>query len=101
MNSLFKEIRHNPWLWLLVFILAVFASQKLKPEARILLFVLSVLAIVPLATLLVAGCSSVSAPGYANFASLTIHKHSADGIITMTSHVFRQDGRAVENAPMV
>ena len=61
MNSLLKEIRHNPLLWLLVFVPVVFASQKLKPEAHTLLFVLSVLAIVPLAALLSHATESVAA----------------------------------------
>src|SRR6476620_5367122 len=52
MNLLLKEIRHNPVLWLLVFVPVVFVAQKLKPEAHTLLFVLSVLAIVPLALML-------------------------------------------------
>ena len=49
MKQLLKEIRHNPLLWLLAFVPVVFAAAKLKPEAHTLLFVLSVLAIVPLA----------------------------------------------------
>src|SRR6187200_3463679 len=61
MNSLLKEIRHNPMLWLLVFVPVVFAAAKLKPEAHTLLFVLSVLAIVPLAGLLSHATESVSA----------------------------------------
>src|SRR5215213_7051370 len=48
MNPLLKEIRHNPLLWLLAFVPVVFAAHKLTPEAHTLLFVLSVLAIVPL-----------------------------------------------------
>jgi Ca2+:H+ antiporter len=52
MKPLLKEIRRNPLLWLLAFVPVVFAAQKLKPEAHTLLFVLSVLAIVPLAALL-------------------------------------------------
>ena len=51
-SLLLKEIRHNPLLWLLVFVPVVFAGEKLAPEAHTLLFVLSVLAIVPLAALL-------------------------------------------------
>ena len=39
-------------LWLLVFVPVVFAAATLRPEAHALLFVLSVLAIVPLAALL-------------------------------------------------
>src|SRR5688500_169930 len=61
MNHLLKEIRHNPLLWLLVFVPVVFAAGKLKPESHTLLFVLSVLAIVPLAALLSHATESVAA----------------------------------------
>ena len=61
MNALLKEIRHNPLLWLLAFVPVVFAAAKLKPEAHTLLFVLSVLAIVPLAALLSHATESVAA----------------------------------------
>src|SRR5436853_2334227 len=61
MNPLIKEIRHNPLLWLLGFVPVLFAAQKLKPEAHTLLFVLSVLAIVPLAALLSHATESVAA----------------------------------------
>ena len=61
MNLLLKEIRHNPLLWLLAFVPVVFVAQKLKPEAHTLLFVLSVLAIVPLAVLLSHATESVAA----------------------------------------
>src|SRR6187397_2017344 len=61
MNLLLKEIRHNPLLWLLVFVPAVFACHKLKSESHTLLFVLSVLAIVPLAALLSHATESVAA----------------------------------------
>ena len=61
MNPLLKEIRHNPLLWLLAFVPVLFAGQKLKPEAHTLLFVLSVLAIVPLAALLSHATESVAA----------------------------------------
>src|SRR5436190_19590106 len=61
MRTLFKEIRHNPLLWLLVFVPVVFAAAKLRPEAHTLLFVLSVLAIVPLAALLSHATESVAA----------------------------------------
>jgi Ca2+:H+ antiporter len=60
MNSLLKEIRQNPLLWLLVFVPVVFAAEKIKPEAYTLLFVLSVLAIVPLASLLSHATESVA-----------------------------------------
>src|SRR3954468_10449925 len=61
MKKLLKEIRHNPLLWLLVFVPVVFAAAKLKPEAETVLFVLSVLAIVPLAGLLSHATESVAA----------------------------------------
>ena len=52
MNLLFKEIRRNPVLWLLTFVPVVLVAQRIEPQAHTLLFVLSVLAIVPLAALL-------------------------------------------------
>src|SRR5512134_18923 len=60
MNILLKEIRHNPLLWLLVFVPVVFAAAKLRPEAHTPLFVLSVSAIVPLAALLSHATESVA-----------------------------------------
>lgn len=61
MNPLLEEIRHNPMLWLLAFVPVVFAAAKLHPEAHTLLFVLSVLAIVPLAALLSHATESIAA----------------------------------------
>ena len=61
MKILLKEIRHNPLLWLLAFVPVLFAAAKLSPEAHTLLFVLSVLAIVPLAALLSHATESVAA----------------------------------------
>jgi Ca2+:H+ antiporter len=61
MKPLLTEIRHNPLLWMLVFVPAVFAGERLQPEAHTLLFVLSVLAIVPLAGLLSHATESVAA----------------------------------------
>jgi Ca2+:H+ antiporter len=61
MKALLKEIRHNPLLWLLVFVPVVFIAAKLKHDAHTLLFVLSVLAIVPLAALLSHATESVAA----------------------------------------
>jgi Ca2+:H+ antiporter len=61
MKLLFREIRRNPLLWLLAFVPVLFAAVKLKPEAHTLLFVLSVLAIVPLAALLSHATESVAA----------------------------------------
>src|SRR5437868_13376034 len=60
MSALLKEIRHNPLLWLLAFVPVVFAASKFKPEAHTVLFVLSVLAIVPLAALLSHATESVA-----------------------------------------
>src|SRR5204863_1008255 len=61
MNPLPREIRHNPLLWLLAFVPVLFAAERLKPEAHTLLFVLSVLAVVPLAALLSHATESVAA----------------------------------------
>ncbi len=61
MSLLLKEIRHNPLLWLLVFVPVLFASERLRPEAHTLLFLLSILAIVPLAALLSHATESVAA----------------------------------------
>src|SRR5512139_1923332 len=61
MNPLLREIRHNPVLWLLAFVPAVLAAERLRPEAHTLLFVLAVLAIVPLAGLLSHATESVAA----------------------------------------
>ena len=61
MGRLLHEVRHNPLLWLLVFVPAVFAVAQLRPDSHTLLFVLSVLAIVPLATLLSHATESVAA----------------------------------------
>jgi len=60
-HLLLREIRHNPLLWLLVFVPVVFVGESLVPDAHTLLFVLSVLAIVPLATLLSHATESVAA----------------------------------------
>lgn len=61
MNILLKEIRHSPLLWLLLFVPVVFVEARLRPEAHTILFVLSVLAIVPLAALLSHATESVAA----------------------------------------
>jgi Ca2+:H+ antiporter len=60
-HPLAREVRHNPLLWLLVFVPVVFVAEFRTPEAHTLLFVLSVLAIVPLATLLSHATESVAA----------------------------------------
>jgi Ca2+/H+ antiporter len=61
MKQLLKEIRHNPLLWLLALVPVVFVTEHLKPGAHTLLFVISVLAIVPLAALLSHATESVAA----------------------------------------
>jgi Ca2+:H+ antiporter len=60
-SLLLNEVRHNPLLWLLAFVPTVFVSQTLTPDAHTLLFVLSVLSIVPLAALLSHATESVAA----------------------------------------
>jgi len=61
MSPLLREIRRNPLLWLLIFVPVVFIARRLAPESHTLLFVLSVLAIVPLAALLSHATESVAA----------------------------------------
>ncbi len=61
MKLLLHEIRHNPLLWLLVFVPAVFIVEKVMAGSHTLLFILSVLAIVPLAALLSHATESVAA----------------------------------------
>jgi Ca2+:H+ antiporter len=58
---LLKAIRNTPLLWLLVLVPVVLFTEALKPEAHTLLFVLSVLAIVPLAALLSLATEQVAA----------------------------------------
>ena len=52
MNPLLREIRHTPLLWTLIFVPVVLVAANIVPAAHTLLFVLAVLAIVPLAALL-------------------------------------------------
>jgi len=49
MNPLLRDIRHTPLLWTLIFVPVVLVAARTMPEAHTLLFVLAVLAIVPLA----------------------------------------------------
>ena len=60
MDPLLKEIRHNPMLWLLALVPVALIAAKLVPQAHTLLFILSVLAIVPLAGLLSHATESVA-----------------------------------------
>jgi len=61
MNPLLKVLHQNPLFWLLAFVPIVFAAARLMPEAHTLLFVLSVMAIVPLAAMLSHATESVAA----------------------------------------
>ena len=61
MQPLLKEIRHNPLLWMLVFVPAVLVAEAVAPHSHTLLFVLAVLAIVPLAALLSHATEAVAA----------------------------------------
>ena len=61
MKTLLNEIRHNPLLWLLAFVPVVLGANKLTPGSHTLLFVLSVLAVIPLAALLSLATESVAA----------------------------------------
>jgi Ca2+:H+ antiporter len=61
MKPLIKDIQQNKLLWLLAFVPAVFVAQELEHDAHTLLFVLSVLAIVPLTVLLSHATESVAA----------------------------------------
>jgi Ca2+:H+ antiporter len=60
-KRLLHEIRGNPLLWLLGFVPVVFIAHKVAPASHTLLFALSVLAILPLATLLSHATESVAA----------------------------------------
>jgi Ca2+:H+ antiporter len=60
MMPLLTELGRNPLLWLLVIVPGVFVADAFAPEAHTLLFVSSVLAIVPLAALLSHATESVA-----------------------------------------
>ena len=60
MKPLLQEIRHNRLLWLLVFVPIVFIGERAAADKPTLLFLLSVLAIVPLAALLSRATESVA-----------------------------------------
>src|SRR4051794_25693639 len=61
MGPLLQEIRHNRLLWLLAFVPVLLVARAVKPDAHTLLFILSVLAIVPLAALLSRATEAVAA----------------------------------------
>ena len=61
MKALLAELRHRPLLWLLAVVPVLFIVEVVKPEAHSLLFILSILSIVPLAALLSHSTESVAA----------------------------------------
>jgi Ca2+:H+ antiporter len=61
MNAILHELRHQPLNWLLVFVPVVLVAERATPKAHTALFLLSVLAIVPLAGLLSRATESVAA----------------------------------------
>ena len=61
MKPLLEDIRRNPLLWLLALVPLVLAVRLLAPHAHTVLFVLSILSIVPLAALLSHATESVAA----------------------------------------
>src|SRR3954469_11822602 len=61
MRALLIQLRHHPLLWLLPFVPAVLVAEGLAPDAHTALFVLSILAVVPLAALLSQATESVAA----------------------------------------
>jgi Ca2+:H+ antiporter len=61
MKLILKEIRHNPLLWLLAFVPVLFAAEIFAKDKHTLLFILSILSIVPLAGMLSHATESVAA----------------------------------------
>src|SRR5690348_1462898 len=60
MDHLLKQVQNNPLLWMLVFVPLVLITERLAPSNHTLLFVLAILAIVPLAALLSHATESVA-----------------------------------------
>jgi Ca2+/H+ antiporter len=60
MTAILKALRHSPLYGLLIFVPVVLIAHHLRPEAHTALFVLSVVAIVPLAVLLSHSTESVA-----------------------------------------
>ncbi|MCA1382133.1 calcium/proton exchanger [Bradyrhizobium sp. BRP23] len=61
MQILLREIRNTPLLWMLAFVPIVLVAETVAPHSHTLLFVLAVLAIVPLAALLSHATEAVAA----------------------------------------
>src|SRR3979490_864128 len=60
MKPLIDLLRQNPILWMLIFVPVVLVAETIAPASHTLLFVLAVLAIVPLAALLSHATESVA-----------------------------------------
>jgi Ca2+:H+ antiporter len=61
MKPLLQQIRHTPLLWMLIFVPAVLVAEAVAQHSHTMLFLLSVLAIVPLAALLSHATEAVAA----------------------------------------
>jgi Ca2+:H+ antiporter len=61
MKPLLQQIRHTPLLWMLIFVPAVLVAEAVAQHSNTMLFLLSVLAIVPLAALLSHATEAVAA----------------------------------------
>lgn len=61
MKPLIQQILHTPLLWMLIFVPAVLVVEAVSPHSHTMLFLLSVLAIVPLAALLSHATEAVAA----------------------------------------
>ena len=61
MHPLLTDIRQTPVLWMLVFVPGVLIAEMVAPHSHTLLFVLAMLAIVPLAALLSHATEAVAA----------------------------------------
>ncbi|MGE5275461.1 MAG: calcium/proton exchanger [Acidobacteriota bacterium] len=61
MSRALQEFLRSPLNWLLVFVPGVLLAERLRPEAHTALFLLSILAIIPLAALLSHATESVAA----------------------------------------
>ena len=78
MKLLLQKIRRNPLLWLLVFVPIALAAEKFSHEAHTLHFILSVLAILPLAVLLSHATESVAAKTGDSVQVVTAHSSRGD-----------------------
>jgi Ca2+:H+ antiporter len=61
MNAILRELRQRRILWLLAVVPVVFIVERITDDAHTALFLLSVVAILPLATLLSHATESVAA----------------------------------------